>query len=229
MTTTTAAYLSVMNNLSNMQKATAAEPAVKTATAYYAANIGNVTSIDDFVGNYRLLSYALDAYGLGDQINNTALIKQVLQGGVASSSSLANTLPKWTAFATAFNFAAAGASAATSSTSISTTESNYVEEQLESDQGQTGLTRRQVQHGLTIKRRVNDRADDRADAEKPGADHGAGDAIAQDHDGNERLARGQKPQHEQAPQHGRRGKQREHLPRAPRIMRAAPGERQHQQ
>ena len=139
MTTTTAAYLSVMNNLSNMQKATAADPAVKTATAYYAANIGKVASIDDFVGNYRLLSYALDAYGLGDQINNTALIKQVLQGGVASSSSLANTLPKWTAFATAFNFAADGAAAATSSTSISTTESNYVEEQLESDQGQTNV------------------------------------------------------------------------------------------
>src|SRR5271156_2533368 len=51
------------------QAMTATEPAVKTATAYYEANIGSVTSIQDFVGNYRLLSYALDAYGLGDQIN----------------------------------------------------------------------------------------------------------------------------------------------------------------
>ena len=40
---------------------------------------GKVTSINQFVGNYRLLSYALDAYGLGDQINSTALIKQVLE------------------------------------------------------------------------------------------------------------------------------------------------------
>jgi hypothetical protein len=62
---------------------TAAEPTVKSATAYYEANIGGVTSIRDLVGNYRLLSYALDAYGLGDQINNTALVTKVLQGGVS--------------------------------------------------------------------------------------------------------------------------------------------------
>ena len=107
MTTTTSAYLAVSQNLSRYQAMTAAEPAVKSATAYYEANIGSVTSIKDFVGNYRLLSYALDAYGLGDQINNTALITQVLQGGISNPKSLANTLPNsnWRAFAEAFNFA----------------------------------------------------------------------------------------------------------------------------
>ena len=59
MTTTTAAYLSVSQNLARYQTMTAAEPAVKSATAYYEANIGKVASIQDFVGNYRLLSYAL--------------------------------------------------------------------------------------------------------------------------------------------------------------------------
>src|SRR5208337_12681 len=83
---------------------TAAEPGVKSASAYYQANIGKVTSIQDFVGNYRLLSYALNAYGLGDQINNKALITKVLEGGVSNPKSLANTLPNanWKAFATAF-------------------------------------------------------------------------------------------------------------------------------
>jgi hypothetical protein len=114
---------------------TAAEPAVKTASAYYAANIGKVTSIDDFVGNYRLLSYALDAYGLGDQINSTALIKQVLQGGITSSTALANTLPQWKAFATAFNFVGNGAASISTATAVTATEKNYVEQQLESDQG----------------------------------------------------------------------------------------------
>jgi hypothetical protein len=84
-TTTTTAYLAVAQNLPRYQAMTAAEPAVKSATAYYEANIGGVASIKGLVGNYRLLSYALDAYGLGDQINNTA-------------------------FATAFNFAGKGAS-----------------------------------------------------------------------------------------------------------------------
>jgi hypothetical protein len=136
MTTTMSAYLSVLQNLPRMQAMTAADPTVKTATAYYTANIGNVTSIDQFVGNYRLLSYALDAYGLGDQINSTALIKQVLQGGVSDPKSLANTLPQWKAFATAFNFAANGASSVSTATAVATTEGNYVEQQLETNQGQ---------------------------------------------------------------------------------------------
>jgi Protein of unknown function (DUF1217) len=88
MSTTTAGYLAVTQNLTRYQAMTAAEPAVKTATAYYEANIGKVTSIQDFVGNYRLLSYALDAYGLGDQINAKALITKVLEGGVSNPKSL---------------------------------------------------------------------------------------------------------------------------------------------
>ncbi len=137
MTTTTGAYLAVSQNLPRYQAMTAAEPAVKSATAYYEANIGDVTSIQDFVGNYRLLSYALDAYGLGDQINSTALITQVLEGGVSNPKSLANTLSdsRWQAFAEAFNFAGAGASSVTSANAVQTTTDNYVEQQLESDQG----------------------------------------------------------------------------------------------
>jgi hypothetical protein len=114
MTTTTATYLSIANNLAKQQAVTAADPTVKTASAYYAAHIGKVTSISQFVGNYRLLSYALDAYGLGDQINSTALIKQVLQGGVTNPKSLANTLPKWKAFAEAFAFIGKDPTTATS-------------------------------------------------------------------------------------------------------------------
>ena len=88
MTNTTSAYLAVSQNLSRYQAMTAAEPAVKSATAYYEANIGSVTSIKDLVGNYRLLSYALDAYGLGDQIDSTALITKVLEGGVSNGEDI---------------------------------------------------------------------------------------------------------------------------------------------
>jgi hypothetical protein len=137
MTSATSAYLAVSQNLPRFQAMTAAEPAVKTATAYYEANIGSVTSIQDFVGNYRLLSYALDAYGLGDRINAEALITKVLEGGVSNPNSLANTLSNsaWKAFATAFNFVGAGASSAASPNAVKTTTSDYVEQELESDQG----------------------------------------------------------------------------------------------
>jgi len=137
MTSTTSTYLAVLQNLSRYQAMTAAEPAVKTATAYYEANIGSVTSVQDLVGNYRLLSYALNAFGLGDQINAKGLITKVLEGGVSNPKSLANTLanPQWKAFAAAFNFVDSGAASPSSASSVKTTTSDYVEQQLESDQG----------------------------------------------------------------------------------------------
>jgi hypothetical protein len=135
--TTTSAFLTVEQNLPRMQQMTANEPAVKTASAYYEANIGKVSSISELVNNYRLLSYALDAYGLGDQVNAKALVTQVLQGGISNPKSLANTLPNpaWRAFAAAFNFNNGGASVS-SQAAISATTNDYVEQQLESDQGQ---------------------------------------------------------------------------------------------
>ena len=137
MTTTTSAYLQVTQNLPRMQAMTAAETAVKNATAYYTANIGAVKTIDDLVGNYRLLSYALAAHGLSDQINSTALIRQVLSGGVADPKSLANTLgdPRWKAFATAFDFVGKGVASASSASAVAATSADYVEQKLESDQG----------------------------------------------------------------------------------------------
>jgi hypothetical protein len=139
LSTTTSTYLSIENNLARYQKMVASEPAVKTATAYYAANIGSVTSVSGLVNNYRLLSYALTAYGLGDQVNNKALVTKVLEGGTTSSKALANTLsnPNWAKFAKAFSYLTSSTSAtsATISAATSTTESNYVEQQLEAQEG----------------------------------------------------------------------------------------------
>ena len=119
------------------------QPAVKTASEYYAANIGKVTSIQDFVGNYRLLSYALDAYGLGDQVNSTALVTQVLEGGVSNSKSLANTLsnPNWGSSPPRSISRPGGASSVSTASAIKTTTNDYVEQKLESDRGRAGPRR----------------------------------------------------------------------------------------
>ena len=136
MLSTTAAYLSVNNNLSRQQAAVAATTAVKSATDYYLANIGKVKTVADFVGNYRLFSYAMTAYGLGDMVSAKGLMTKVLDGGVTSSSALANTLsdPRYKAFATAFDFAGKG-SAATSETAATTgTTAKYIEQTLETNE-----------------------------------------------------------------------------------------------
>ena len=139
MSTTTSTYLGITQNLTRYQKMIASEPEVQTATAYYADNIGKVTSISDFVGNYRLLSYALKAYGLGAYVDDKGLVTKVLEGGVTKSNSLANTLSNsnWKKFATAFDFVGSGASSISTSSAVSATESDYVEEQFETYEGQS--------------------------------------------------------------------------------------------
>ena len=139
MLSTTAAYISVASNISRQQEATAADPSVKTATAYYLANISNVTSVSQFVNNYQLFSYAMKAYGLGDMVYAKGLMTSVLTQGVSSSSALANTLsdPRYKAFATAFDFAGLGSSATSQTSATSTTVSNYIEQSLEDNQAKT--------------------------------------------------------------------------------------------
>ena len=65
-TSTLSTYLQISNNLTKWQNLTAAQPEVKEQTAYYEANIGNVKTPADLVNNYRLFSYVMNAYGLGD-------------------------------------------------------------------------------------------------------------------------------------------------------------------
>lgn len=138
MLSTTAAYLSISNNLVRQQAATASDPQVKNDTAYYLANIGKVTSIADFVGNYRLFAYAMKAYGLEDMNYAKGLVTKVLQGGTTSSSALANTLTdkRYLAFAQAFDFAGKGTAATQATAATSGTTAKYIEQTLEDNQGQ---------------------------------------------------------------------------------------------
>ena len=139
MISTTAAYLAVSNNLSRQQAATAAQGDVKSATNYYLANIGKAKTVAQFVNNYQLFSYAMKAFGLSDMTYAKGLMTKVLNGGVTSSSALANTLsdPRYKAFATAFDFAANGATTTTSTAATTGTTAKYVEQTLEDNQAKT--------------------------------------------------------------------------------------------
>ena len=139
MLTTTASYLAVSSNLTRMQTATAADPQVKSDTAYFLANIGKVTSISSFVNNYRLFTYAMKAFGLEDMDYAKGLVTKLLQGGVTSSSALANTLndPRYKALATAFDFVGKGATVTQSTAATTDVVSKYVEQSLEDKQGTT--------------------------------------------------------------------------------------------
>ena len=70
-------------------------------------------SIDDFVKNDRLFTYAMKAFGLGDMAYAKAFMVKALKEGVSDPDSFANKLTdkRYAEFVSAFNFAALGANA----------------------------------------------------------------------------------------------------------------------
>jgi hypothetical protein len=119
------------NNISQSLARTAAEPVVSQAQAYYNANIGKVKTVGDLVNNYRLLSYATQAFGLSDMTYAKALLTKVLTSDPTSKTSVVAKLndSRYTAFAAAFGFKTDGTLATTaklqSSAQQSTTESLF--------------------------------------------------------------------------------------------------------
>lgn len=139
MLSTTASYLAIQNNMAAQTKAAQNDPQVKSETAYYLANIGKVTSISDFVNNYRLFSYAMKAFGLSDMTYAKGMMTKILQGGVTSSSALANTLDNsaYKAFATAFDFTGKGAAVTQSAAATTGVTSLYAEQTVDTNAGKS--------------------------------------------------------------------------------------------
>jgi hypothetical protein len=65
----------ISSNLVRSLQQTARQPDVSRDTVYYLAHIGDVKSIDDFIGDSRLFSYAMKAYGLSDMTYAKAFIR----------------------------------------------------------------------------------------------------------------------------------------------------------
>ena len=75
-------------------------------TEYFKEKIGTIESGDDLVKDRRLLSVALAAFGLSDQVDSTYLIKRVLNEGAENDGALGNKLKdgRYIALARAFSF-----------------------------------------------------------------------------------------------------------------------------
>ena len=85
----------------------ASQDMVARDAQYYAENIGKVTSVDEFLDDYRLFSYAMTAHGLDEMTYAKAFMKKVLESDLSDPNSYANLLTdeRYKNFAGAFNFA----------------------------------------------------------------------------------------------------------------------------
>ena len=70
----------------------ASSPAVQRDEAYFRDRIGGISSAEELVSDRRLLSVALGAFGLEDDINNRYFIRKVLEDGTLDPKALGNKL-----------------------------------------------------------------------------------------------------------------------------------------
>ncbi|MEP9372703.1 DUF1217 domain-containing protein [Mesorhizobium sp. KR1-2] len=111
--------------------------AIKAETAYYLANIVKVKSIDEFMANDRLYSYAMTAFGMDPATDTKDLMRQMLEGGVRDPSSIANKQmePRYAAFVSTFNFEAYGETATTYNPAQQPATAKYFRQALEENAG----------------------------------------------------------------------------------------------
>ena len=137
MTSTFTSYSLIARDLDATLARKAAQPDVARETAYYKAKIGDVKSIDDFLGDRRLYAYAMKAYGLEDMTYAKAFMRKVLTEGVSDRTAFANRLAddRYVAFAKAFDFQTYGAGTTTLAAATTDTTAAYLRQSVESDAG----------------------------------------------------------------------------------------------
>lgn len=138
MVSTIAGYQLISRNLVRSLEETARKPAVSHATAYYLSQIGDVTSVDEFLMDDQLFSYAMKAHGLSDVIYAKAFLHKVLTEGISNPSSFANNLvdTRYREFAAVFNFGMLGDNATRTAAATTGTVAKYLRQTLEDDAGE---------------------------------------------------------------------------------------------
>ena len=102
--------------LDRQQETFAQSSRVKRATENFAEKIGAIKTAADLVDDRELLSVALGAFGLSEDINNKFFIRKVLSDGTSSNTALANRLSdqRYRSMSAAFGFGDGGSKTALS-------------------------------------------------------------------------------------------------------------------
>lgn len=138
MVTTIGQYRSITRDLDRTLETIANRPEVDRETKYYLSAISEAKSIDDFIDDDRLFSYAMRAYGLSEMTYAKAFMKKVLVEGIDDPKSFANQLAdsRYREFAAAFNYSRYDAAAVVFSSATTQAADRYVRQVLEETSGQ---------------------------------------------------------------------------------------------
>lgn len=126
-------YQSITRDVASATRRVADQPDNSRATAEYRARITTIKSVDDFMKDDRVYTYALKAHGLEDMAYAKAFIRKVLEEGIDGRDAFANKLadPRYKELAETFNFKRHGATATVFSRAQEGTVEKYNRQSLE--------------------------------------------------------------------------------------------------
>ena len=108
MVSTYLSYNLVNRDIKGSLNRTASDPVVARQTEYFKENIGKVSTLEEFLDDYQLYSYAMKAHGLEEMTYAKAFMKKVLESDLSDETSFANQLTdeRYRNFAASFQFSA---------------------------------------------------------------------------------------------------------------------------
>lgn len=121
----------LQRTLSRQSEIFNSSPDIKRDITYFKENIGNISSLEEFVGDRRILKVALGAFGLDGEIDKRAFVRKILEEGTTDTTSFARRLndPNYLQLAEVFSFGDGGFTATDSI--IDDVVKRYEDEQFE--------------------------------------------------------------------------------------------------
>jgi len=155
MLSTLASYRVMSTDMTSALQRVSEQPMPAREIEYFSQNIQDIKSVDEFIENDRIFSFAMQAFGLSDMTYAKAFMAKVLNEGVAADDSFANSLSdtRYQEFADTFNFEAFGTAATSFTKANEGTVENYIRQTLES---QAGDSNEGVRLALYFQRKASD-------------------------------------------------------------------------
>lgn len=134
----------LQNTIGKQREAHGEGVALKRDLAYFREKIGGIDTAAELVADYRLLSVALGAFGLSDDLGSKFLIRRVLEEGTLEPDALSNRLSdkRYRDLSRAFGFGDFPTPSNKISDFADRIEARYKERVFETDLGQTSETMR---------------------------------------------------------------------------------------
>lgn len=138
MLSTNASFRLIARDIEKSTERVAKQADVQRDTDYYLKTIGGIKTIDQFIANDRVYSYAMKAFGLGDMVYAKAFVRKVLTDGIDTNQSFANVLadPRFRDLAQTFNFKSTGTTTTLFDKAQKGVVDKYLQIRLEENAGQ---------------------------------------------------------------------------------------------